>query len=393
MLATILALAVQTRAPQTPPRPQTPEPLTFASDVRMIRLDVSVVDGSGRPVRGLMAENFSIQENGKPVDLSVFEAMEDGALATSSRNDETPQASLAVRAEIQTNRSPRQRIVIVADPSALNPMQLARVRDAVSDFIAKRAKDGDIIRLINLATREITEGRIPNDRVRLASVGRKISRHKNPFFTAFGDGESIAEQFEFDREDEGGASFSESMRNERFLSQFARAGEQLALFDEILIQLAAIPDRKSLILISDGFPQFRLLDERLQRTAHLAREAQAAIHFVDAYGLDGLLPDGPGQRMKSVFEMAWNRSGGSQDLAEATGGFVSRFANVLTNAVARAAEEARSYYIVGYVPIRKDDGKFRSVKVRVNRDEVTVRTKKGYIAGGIDSGLVSRRVH
>ena len=40
---------------------------------------------------------------------------------------------------------------------------------------------------------------------------------------------------------------------------------------------------------------------------------------------------------------------------------MSRFANVLTNAVSRAAEEARSYYIVGYAPVRKDDGKFRSV--------------------------------
>ena len=103
-----------------------------------------------------------------------------------------------------------------------------------------------------------------------------------------------------------------------------------------------------------------------------------AIYVVAKLGIADLLADGPRENV---------------DLAEATGGFVSRFANVLTNAVARAAEEARSYYIVGYVPIRKDDGKFRRVRVRVNRDDVTVRTKKGYIAGGIDGGLVSRRVH
>ena len=93
-----------------------------------------------------------------------------------------------------------------------------------------------------------------------------------------------------------------------------------------------------------------------------------------------------------MFELAWNRSGGSQDLAEATGGFVSRFANVLTSAVSRAAEEARSYYIVGYAPVRRDDGRFRTVKVKVRRDDVTVRTKKGYISGGVSSGLVNRRV-
>ena len=393
MLATLLVVAAQSLAPQASSRPQAPEPLTFASDVRMIRLDVSVVDGSGRPVRGLLPENFSILENGKPVDLSVFEAVEDGSPATSIASEDGQHLSLAVRAETQPVRDLRQRIVLVADPSSLTAMQLARVREATSNFITHQAKDRDIVRLINLATREVWEGQIPGDRVRLASIGRKISRHRNPLFKAGGDGDSLAEQIDFDMEEDVGEAFSQSLRSERFLTQFARTGELLGLFDEILIQLAAVPGRKSLVLISAGFPQIRLLDERLERTAHLAREAQAAVHFVDAYGLDGLLPEGPGQKMRPIFQGAWDRSGGSQDLAEATGGFVSRFANVLTNAVTRAAEEARSYYIVGYVPVRKDDGKFRSVKVRVDRDDVTVRTKKGYIAGGVDSGLVSKRVH
>jgi VWFA-related protein len=378
ILATLLALG---GVPQNPPRSPTPEPLTFASDVRMIRLDVSVVDDAGRPVRGLRGEDFSILEDGHPVPLSLFEAMEDGALATTVTSEDGGLASLAVRAEGPGARASGQRIVIVVDPAGLSAAQLARVREATSDFVASRSTNGDVVRLINLSTREVWEGRIPDDRIRLASIGRKISRHRSPFFTPGGSGDSIAEQIDLDMEAEVGASYSESLRRERFLSRFARTGELLALFDEILIQLSALPGRKSMVLISDGFPQLRLLDQRLERTAHLAREAQAAIHFVDAYGLDGLLPEGPGQKMRPIFEDAWERSGGSQDLAEATGGFVSRFANVLTHAVSRAAEEARSYYIVGYAPVRRADGKFRTVKVRVNRDDVTVRTKKGYIAG------------
>lgn len=394
MLAALaVSASVQTAASQTAPRRPSPEPLTFASDVRLIRLDVSVVDSLGRPLRGLQPENFSIFEDGKPVALTVFEAVEDGAPATSELAQGSAQLSLAVRAETQPSGATRQRIIVVADPFGLTPMQLARVRQATSDFILRQTRDGDLIRLINLATREVWEGLIPNDRARLSSLGRNISRHKNPLFKSGGDGDSIAEQLDFDMEDDVREAFSQSLRSERFLSQFARTGELLGLFDEILIQLAAVPGRKSLILISGGFPQIRLLDERLERTAHLAREAQAAIHFVDAIGLDDLLPEGSGQKMKPIFEDAWERSGGSQDLAEATGGFVSRFANVLTSAVARAAEEARSYYIVGYAPVRKDDGRFRTVKVRVNRDDVTVRTKKGYIAGGVGSGLVAKRVH
>ncbi len=392
MLAVLsLGVAGPLAAPTSASPAQQQEPLTFGSDVRMIRLDVSVVDGAGRPVRGLLPEDFSITEDGKPVELSVFEAIEDGATATSVATGEPGHLTLTVQGDAPALPL-RQRIVLVADPSALSPAQLARVREATSDFIANRARDGDIVRLINLATREVWEGWIPGDRVRLAALGKKISRHRNPLFKAGGDGTSIAEQIDWDMEDDVREAYSQSTRSERFLTQFARTGELLGLFDEILVQLAGVPGRKSVVLISGGFPQIRSLDDRLERTAHLARQAQAAIHFVDAVGMDGLLPEGPGEKMKPIFEMAWERSGGSQDLAQATGGFVSRFANVLTNAVVRAAEEARSYYIVGYAPVRRDDGKFRSVKVRVNRSDVTVRTKKGYIAGGIGSGLTSRKV-
>ena len=118
-LAVLAALSAQASTGQAPSRPPAPEPLTFASDVRMIRLDVSVVDGLGRPVRGLMAEHFRILENGKPVDLSVFEAIEDGSLATTTTAGDS-KASIAVHAGVQPSRSPNQRIVIVTDPSALD---------------------------------------------------------------------------------------------------------------------------------------------------------------------------------------------------------------------------------------------------------------------------------
>ena len=192
LLATLLVASAPLGATQPPAQRPTPEPLTFASDVRMIRLDVSVVDRAGRPVRGLMAEDFRILEDGKPVSLSVFKAIEDGALATASREgegaiaspfdtrterrlvDRSPSAaqapSLVVRSDTPGPRGPGQRIVIVADPSGLTAMQLARVREATSDFVAKQATEGDVVRLINLATREVWEGKIPDDRVRLSSI-------------------------------------------------------------------------------------------------------------------------------------------------------------------------------------------------------------------------------
>jgi len=104
------------------------------------------------------------------------------------------------------------------------------------------------------------------------------------------------------------------------------------------------------------------------------------VYFVDAAGLDDLLPE-PGGKMVAAFEAAWGRSGGAMDLAAATGGFTSRFSNSLLPALARVGSEMRSYYVVGYVPEKPDDGRFRSVKVKVNLAGAEARTKKGYLAG------------
>lgn len=40
----------------------------------------------------------------------------------------------------------------------------------------------------------------------------------------------------------------------------------------------------------------------------------------------------------------------------------------------------QTYYVLGYVPSRPDDGRFRSVKVKVGVPGLAARTKKGYLA-------------
>ena len=90
-----------------------------------------------------------------------------------------------------------------------------------------------------------------------------------------------------------------------------------------------------------------------------------------------------------AFEMAWNRSGGATDLAEATGGFTSRFSNTLLPALTRIGGEMRNYYVVGYVPPKPDDGRFRSVRVKVTARGAIARTKKGYLAGPAPPDSVS----
>ncbi|HEY7510806.1 MAG TPA: hypothetical protein VIG50_11165, partial [Vicinamibacteria bacterium] len=70
LLAVLAAAAAVTQA--DPPRPL-PE---FRADVRVIRLDVSVVDKRGRPLAGLSPEQFTVLEDGRPVEITYFEAVD-----------------------------------------------------------------------------------------------------------------------------------------------------------------------------------------------------------------------------------------------------------------------------------------------------------------------------
>jgi VWFA-related protein len=355
MLLPLLAAAVSLVSAQ---ERQAPE---FRSDVRLIRLDVSVVDGRGRPIAGLLPGDFTISEDGRPVEITYFEAVEETAAAV---DHATPPARRAAR-----------RVVLLVDTAFVSPGQLIRVRESAVRYLREATSVGDWVRIVNMATGTVRDGSIPDDRLRLEATARNLSRRASPW------DESVADSLPETMETDAGAGLpSQAQSFERFLSVFSRTSGLLGTLESLFVQLQGVPGRKAVVMISPGFPHLRNFDKQLERVASLAREATAAVYFVDAFGLDGMLPE-PGQKMKPAFETAWTRSGGSQDLAEATGGFTYRFGNSLLPALARIGSEMRTYYLLGYVPTRPDDGRFRSVKVKVALPGVTARTKRGYLAG------------
>jgi VWFA-related protein len=337
------------------------QPPEFRADVDMIRLDVSVVDKSGRPIPGLQPEDFRVSEDGRPVDLSYFQAY-------------VPDAEERPDDGTDPTRVRRRSIVLIADTVSMSQGQLLRARESAARYLSAPGREGDWVRLVNLATREAWQGRLPEDRERLVAAARSLSRRPSPWAGIGADVEAIET-----REESDAGMPSEAQTTSRFLSVFAQASDLLGTLESLLVQLEAVEGRKALVLLSTGFPQLRGLDRRLESVSTLARRASTAVYFVDATGLDGLMPE-PGRHMQPVFEMAWNRSGGASDLAEATGGFTSRFAGTLHPALARVAEEMRTYYVLGYVPPRAQNGRFRSVKVEVTRSGLKARTKKGYLA-------------
>lgn len=362
LLASLLVAAAATTQDAKVPQ--------FGVGVDLIRLDVSVVDGRGRPARGLDRSDFRVTEDGRPVDVSFFEAVDQvGPVEDEESGDdeETPA------------RPPRRRVVVLVDTSDMSPAQLHRAREGTAEYLRRATSEGDWVRLLNLSTARFWDGHIPEDRERLASAALRLGRQASPWDRG-DDVAAIQDRSEARRSGTTSLPFSSAESSGRTLSMFARTAGLLGTLESLLVELDGVKGRKALVLVSTGFPQLRDLDARLERVATLARRSATAVYFVDAAGLDGLSPEENGGRMRSVFELAWDRSGGAQDLAEFTGGFASRFSARLSDALSRVASELRTYYVVGYVPERPDDGKFHSVKVRLNRSGLVARTKRGYLA-------------
>jgi VWFA-related protein len=337
----------------------------------VIRLDVSVVDRRGQPVTGLTPRDFVVLENGRPVEITFFEAVQGGA----SAGIETTTDEAIVSAP------PPRRIVLLVDTGGLSHGQLIRTRQSVARYLREDAADGDWLRLVNLGSGHAWDGRIPEDRERLLAVAQRLARRGSPWAEASGETAGALQDPIEDRTETESAPGrpSQTVTTGQFLSAFSQGIGVLGTVESLLTQLHGLEGRKALVLLGPGFPQLRGLDDVLQRVASQAREAATAVYFVDATGIDGLVPE-PGRRLPPAFESAWMRSGGAQDLAEATGGFTSRFANSLLPALQRVGAEMQSYYVIGYAPTRPDDGRFRSVKVRVDVAGASARTKKGYLA-------------
>lgn len=70
-----------------------------------------------------------------------------------------------------------------------------------------------------------------------------------------------------------------------------------------------------------------------------------------------------------------------EDIANWTGGRAFFNTNDIMNSIRRAVDDSRLTYVLGYYPDHKEwNGRFRKIKVKVDRPGLQVRTREGYFA-------------
>jgi len=189
--------------------------------------------------------------------------------------------------------------------------------------------------------------------------------------------------------------------------------EFLSQFRSLVQQLSSGTDRRTLVLISDGFglvpgkeafqllvayfPEFRSYSLRtvdrmpeLAPILRLAANSNIPIYTIDSRGL--YAPDfysaangvsGPPSLMPAIQgamdDSATDAGLTLSEIAAATGGTAFRNSNDILQGLQRAFADGRAYYMLAYVPSNtKADGKFRAIQVQVRDKKTVVSAKRGY---------------
>ena len=381
----------QQPAPVEAPGPAGPQ-TTFQAGVDVIELEVSVLDKTRRPVRGLTAADFTVLENGKPqriVATAEVDAVE---------NDPNPSAWMRhVPRDVTANDLPDQigdgRLVAIVMDDVNTPF------DSVEITMAARA-----------AGRHVIDDLGPSD---VAAVVFARDAGKTQDFTD--DRAKLIEAIDrfIPREPErieptpmgAGPIGGDIRRSSPVLMRSACLRSQLIVptLETVTSQLATVPKRrKTIVLVSTGVPvvfgdtQSPCASEKTEVMKDVFRTAQRAdvnIYSIDPSGFRGyetyladkmsIRPGRGGGRnpQGAASNNAHLRHEFLKDTADYTGGRAVVDSDDIDSAIDQIFEEDGSYYLVGYQTSNANpDGKFRRVEVKVNRPGLTARTRSGYWA-------------
>ncbi len=358
-LATGLAWAA---APSALQQDTTP---TFRSGVQLVEVDVVVTDRQGKPVRDLTRDDFEIVEDNRRQQIRTLSLVDVPIDREQSPPD--PRAP-RIESDVTTNTLPEGRTYVLlmdtgplkSGPGGERPM---RARQMAEQWLDEVVRPNDRVAVIHVAgsfndAQPFTNSR----RLLLSSINRTL----------------------------GGAGASGDIK-----SEVDRNLDAWRAIKDVSERLGTIPGRRKAIVWVVFPPPILYPASRLEQTSQgsgrgledpVARRAdelldawreaaQAAVNNnVAVYPVDprGLTPDFGGlTEAASLREVAYE-----------TGGVpIGVNTNNISDGFATIAQDASTYYLLGYTPEpERTDGKFHPLEIRVKREGVTVRARRGYYA-------------
>jgi VWFA-related protein len=315
-----------------------PQPVeTFKSGVTMVQVPVVVRDHDGHTVGSLTKDDFLLFDNGNRQEIAGF-AVENAAQAAPDRSVPGEKAGGAV----------------VAIPSRF----IAYLFDdlTIRDF-------GDLQRIREAAAREIA-GLQPGDRAAIYTSSC-----------------TVAQDFTNDQTGLQEAISKLQLRAPAVCRVSQSQIVQVELLKAIVKKMANLPGQRDVILISAGFSIGHARSFEETALIESAIRAKVSVNAIDT-GESTTNPGAGATDRRDTTRARYENSNNPEVLvnfAHGTGG-----AYLTGNDFAlsfRKLATPDSHYLLGFVPSGKADGKYHSLKVKLeNSRKLTVEARNGYVA-------------
>jgi VWFA-related protein len=389
----------------------------FRSGVDLVRFDVRVTDAAGQPITDLRPDEVEIVEKGKVLTPLLFQHVEEPA-------GQYGEAALrSVSAQVSSNRgAPRGHLyLLVFDQSHITPGNEQPVRRAAERFIRERVRASDRIALAGLPGPGPSIGFTADKTRAIAELPKIGAAQERNVTTAVGD-LTVQEAYEIaagnDRTttdvltrqslqagaDVGGTAEAGGSRVARAVDRAAEdpAAVRRAIVEnartvvaqtdstsrdfmqrlaDVIEQYRSVEGRKIVVLFSEGFRQTNLTRE-IEQVAAAAADTYSVFYAFDLnrrVGADASAAEPSSSTTSSDIQA---RLEPLASLAAATDGVMMPDAvSRLDESLARIADQAQDYYIVGFAPgaaALATPGEYRRVSVRVKRPGVQVSARTGY---------------
>ena len=367
---------------------------TFRSGVDLVTVDAAVLDGDGRPVPALVAEDFRIEVDGRPrrvvsaqfVDQSNSNhasPLPSGAHFSSNagadagrivvvavdeahirRLEGRPALAAASRFVDSLPAIDRIGVIGLTDASGVS---LTRDRAALRNRLAGLLGNGDALGgQLHLGVSEALEiadgGRARLAEAVLRECGRSLAEYVSTTRAADDAAarDSCPEQVE--QESRGIAQHAH-----------ARARMSLAALEALIARLKELPGPKTIVLLSEGM----IVDPRRVDVSKLAADAQAARVTIYALLLETPVFEAAQERVSpSDTRDRQVRLDGVDQVAGAGRGAVFRLAGSDPAPFARIARELSGHYLLAFEAADSDrDARAHRIRVTLARGRQVVRAR------------------
>jgi VWFA-related protein len=419
---------------------------TIKVDVRQVLVPLVVTDADGRHVTGLTQADFRVFEDGVEQKITAFSVESSGAAQTQTAEKITPPRSAPDQAAAQPTPV-RRTYMICIDTLHSAFKNFAAAREAlVNLFAGERPGDSQYV-VVALGVSAEMVVQVTRDPAAVLAIfqGKRLQK-------VFLDGQqgSVNADMERFRRDLlitrntcnlAASDVALVPQCENGMSRLNMQAQQIGEMDRALTigflrefrglvsQLARARDRRTVVLISDGFTvepgreaatlmdgyfpfashclvpsrgptamrcmksdvmSIRLSDE-FEPILQLAARNNVVIDTIDSRGLYGQSafdassagnPVNVDAAVGSAERSAASAKGNTlAEIASATGGTNFHDNNNLLTGLQRAFADGRDYYTLAYVSSNESlDGKFRAIKVQVRNRKVNIGAKRGYWA-------------